>query len=655
MWANMVFVIVFVVFIAFLFIASFVSKNWVSDSSDYILAGREISTPINVFGVIAIGFAGTTITLVPGFTIQYGLLGGIGWGLIYSFCGLFLFGILYPKFIHRSGAQTLPEFLEMRFDSKTRAVVAITSVVGMCGVMANNIVSSVQSIGAYTGWNTAVITAIIFAVIIAFTYISGMWAISMTDFVQVLLGIVVIPLVMILVMQQNGSWSQVVAAWPAGNIVDHGLLGNMPVGAITYPSILNFVICFAAALVWGNNYYWMKVANCRSEKVARRSFMIAAVILFVVFMIPLAIVGAYFGVYHGDMLTLNGGTIEPTGAYGFIASTLIPIFGSLAVIGAVAASVSTSSTSSLGASAILTRDIYQRLINPKASQKKTLRVSKYAMILVGVVTFILCQFPGGPTYLFAFANCWLVPPAILLGLGAVWKKFNSRGAFVGALTGMVTMTVFTILDLTGVFSIGNYVYLATLGFVVTFVTAVIASLTGKPKYYGQEGWELVPTEKNREQVVLENNDLEILRLLRIGHHYMRDFSDYLGTDSKHTNESVERLDRGGYIQREGLFGAKMYTFKITDKGLAALNPVSGREKELLDEGLTGQYLNFLKAIKTSAEAVNDFIKKEGLKSMQLAAITAYLTEKGYTLEKGAFKRKMVLTEKGRAVLKKFSS
>lgn len=51
-----------------------ISKRWVKESSDFVLAGREISTPINVVGVIAIGFAGTTVTLAPGFTIQYGLL-----------------------------------------------------------------------------------------------------------------------------------------------------------------------------------------------------------------------------------------------------------------------------------------------------------------------------------------------------------------------------------------------------------------------------------------------------------------------------------------------------------------------------------------------------------------------------------------------------
>lgn len=113
---NVIFVVIFVIFCAFLLGAGLISKRWVKESSDFVLAGREISTPINVVGVIAIGFAGTTVTLAPGFTIQYGLLGGLGWGVIYSVCGLLIFGLLYSNFVRRSGAQTLPEFLEMRYD-----------------------------------------------------------------------------------------------------------------------------------------------------------------------------------------------------------------------------------------------------------------------------------------------------------------------------------------------------------------------------------------------------------------------------------------------------------------------------------------------------------------------------------------------------------
>lgn len=652
--ANGIFIIIFIIFCAFLIGAGFFSKRWVKESDDYVLAGREISTLINVVGVCAIGFAGTTVTLAPGFTIQYGLLGGLAWSLIYSICGLTLFGLLYSKFIRLSGAQTLPEFLEMRYDGKTRSVVAITSVIGMCGIMANNVVSSVDNIAAYTGWNRTLITAIIFLVIIVFTFISGLWATTITDLFQVAIGVVVVPTVFFLLAGRYGWFDAIAANWSQGSFLTDGFVGSMPGMKLTYPSVLNFIICFAAALVWGNNYYWMKIANCRSEKVARRSFVIASIVLVVVFMIPLCFVGGYVGAFHGDSLTYNGGSVAATGAYGLIATTFIPLFGALVVISAVAASISTASTSALGASAVANRDIYKRIINPNADAKKSLKMSKVIMLIIGVVTFILCQFPGGPTYLFAFANCWLVPPSILLALGVIWPKFNSRGACWGAVCGMVTMVVFTLLDLTGIFSIGQYVYLATLGFIVTLVAAVIASLTGKPKYYGEKGWERVPTQSNRKNIPLDSMEKQILELLRVGHIYMADITDTLGVDSNTSGKAIEALDQGGYLMREGMWGTKFYTFSITQKGRDALKPLPEKEEKMAREGLTPTYVQLLKILKDSPENQAEFSQQHKIKSMHMSAISSHLTRQGYIKEKGLFKRKLSLTEKGLAAVKKYS-
>ena len=107
---NVIFVVIFVIFCAFLLGAGLISKRWVKESSDFVLAGREISTPINVVGVIAIGFAGTTVTLAPGFTIQYGLLGGLGWGVIYSVCGLLISACCTPTLSAAAAPRPCPSF-----------------------------------------------------------------------------------------------------------------------------------------------------------------------------------------------------------------------------------------------------------------------------------------------------------------------------------------------------------------------------------------------------------------------------------------------------------------------------------------------------------------------------------------------------------------
>ena len=654
---NATFLILFVIFCAILVGCGIVSKRWVKDSSDYILAGREISTFINMIGVCAIGFAGTTIALAPGFAVQLGLFGSWTWGIIYGVCGLLLFAVLFANFIRRCGAQTLPEYLEMRYNGKVRSVVAITSVIGMAGILANNIVSCTNAIAGYTKWNTTLIMAVIFLVIIAFTFISGLWATTLTDFFQVCLGVIIVPMLLILLAQRYGWIDAINEVWPGGNVFAAGLTGASLGGAkLTYPSVLNFIICFAAALVWGNNYYWMKIANCRSEKVAKKSFILAAIILVVVFCIPLAIVGAYAGGFLGENFTAPFGTgkVAPTGAYGLIASTFPALLGSFIVIGAVAASISTASTSALGASAVANRDIYQRLINPKADSKTSLKASKWIMVLIGVLTWILCLFPGGPTYLFAFANCWLVPPAILLGLGAIWPKFNSRGAIWGAASGMIVMAVFTLLDIFKVFSVGKYVYLASLGFVVTLAVAIIASLTGKPKYYGEKGWERVPTASNRKDVKLDATDKQVLEMIRLGHCYMADITDALGVDSKTSGAAIENLDQGGYIVRAGMVGSKFYTFSITEKGEAALPALAGAEGEMAKEGLTPLYVELLQIVAQHPEKQAEFLQKNGIKSMRMSSICSHLTRQGYIIEGGLFKRKLRITEKGRAAVQKYA-
>ncbi|MDH6364756.1 SSS family solute:Na+ symporter [Enterococcus sp. PF1-24] len=656
--ANIIFLLMFVLFASVLVGAGLYSKRWVSDSSDFILAGREVSTIINIMGVSAIGFAGTTIALAPGFAVQLGLKGALGWGLIYSGFGIIVFGLLFSNFIRRCGAQTLPEYLEMRYGKTVRSVVAITSVIGMAGILANNIVSCANTITGYTGWNQTLVIGTLFFIIIAFTFISGLWAATITDFIQVSIGLVAIPVLLTMLFQRFGGLDVIASKWPGGDFINTGIGGaQIPNTALTYPSILNFIICFAAALVWGNNYYWMKIASCRSEKVAKKSFVIAGILLIVVFMIPLALVGLFAGAHFTNqfMIAGTGGTLIHTAAYGVIVKIFPPLLGSFFVIAAVAASISTASTSAIGASAVATRDIYQRLINPNATSEKTLKASKVIMILIGLLTWGMCQFPGGPTYLFAFANCWLVPPAILLGLGVIWPKFNETGALCGALAGMITMVSFTILgDILNIFNINQYVYLASLGFAVTLIVAVLANLFGKSRYYSQTAWERVPTTSNREEVELEELDLKLLEMINLDHKYMADLTDASGLDSNLTGFAIERLDRGGYILREGMTGSKFYTFMITEKGKEILPKLSERQAMLANKHLNELYFDLLMLVDRAPDKQAEFVKQNEIKSMYMAAISSHLTRQGYIIEKGLFKRRLEVTAKGKEVLEEFS-
>ena len=652
---QIIFGIFFIVFAAIMVGAGVFSKKWVSDTSDYILAGREVSLLINIMGVAAIGFAGTTVSLAPGYSILYGIKGSLIWGIIYSALGLIFYGLVFSKFIRINGAQTLPEYLEMRYDGKVRNVVATGTIIGLCGILANNIMSVVGIVSGFVGWPQGVVLAIIFAIILAFTYISGLWAATITDFFQVSIGIIAVPLFLTMAVKKYGGIEFLQSNWGGANVFTEGITGgSMGIMSLKYPSALTFILLFGAALVWGNNYYWMKIASCRNEKIAKRSFAIAGVLLITVFMIPLAFIGAYAGAVMPGSFTLGGGEMLPTAAYGVFASLFPPFISSFFIIGSVAASISTASTAAIGASSTATRDIYQRMINPKADAKTTLRASKIIMLLVGILTWALCYFPGGPTYLFAFANAWLVPPAVLLCFGAIWPKFNSNGALWGVLAGMVSMAVLTLTELLGIFSVGKWTHLAIIGFAVTVIVGMITNGSKSSKYYAQSDWKIKVNEGKREKVTLDKSDIQVLELIRNGHIYMADITDALGVDSKTSNASIEKLDRGGYIERAGLIGSKFYEFYITEKANSVLSPLSGQELSMNRDGLNASYVGLLKVANEAPQSVNKYVKDQKWKSLKISSVTSHLTRQGYIIEKGLFKRKIVVTQKGREAIKKYA-
>ncbi len=652
---QVIFSIFFVIFAAIMIGAGVISKKWVSDTSDYILAGREVSLLINIMGVAAIGFAGTTVSLAPGYSILYGIKGSLLWGCIYSALGLIFYGLVFSDFVRKCGAQTLPEYLEMRYSGKVRNVVACGTIVGLCGILANNIVSCAGIVSGYVGWPQWAVIAITFGIILIFTYISGLWAATITDFFQVTVGIIAVPTFLILTMEKYGGFEFLQSKWGGASVFTEGIAGgSMEILSFQYPSALTFCLLFGAALVWGNNYYWMKIASCRSEKIAKKSFTLAGILLIAVFMIPLAIIGAYAGAAMPEVFTVGGGKIAPTAAYGVLAGIFPPIISSFFIIGSVAASISTASTSALGATSTATRDIYQRMINPKADAKTTLKVSKIIMLLIGLLTWALCYFPGGPTYLFAFANAWLVPPAVLLCLGAIWPKFNSNGAFWGVLAGMITMAVLTLTELMGIFTIGKWTHLALVGFGVTIVVGVIASYMKPSKYYGQPGWNRKVSEGQREKVSLNQMDKAVLSLIRDGHKYMADITDALGVDSKTSNESIEKLDRGGYIERGSVIGSRFYEFNITNRAKETLPTLNQREAELNNVGLNDAYLGLLKVASKTPEKIAQYIKDQQWRSLKVSSITSHLTRQGYIIEKGLFKRKIMITQKGKDAVNRYA-
>jgi SSS family solute:Na+ symporter len=171
---------------------------------------------------------------------------------------------------------------------------------------------------------------------------------------------------------------------------------------------------------------------------------------------------------------------KPTAAWTVMARFLPDGVAGLIFVSALAASVSTSSTAILGAVSTASRDVYQRVFNPKASLRELLIVSRILTLVFGIAVLALCFYPGGPVFLFAFGFAFMVPPGLILFIAMAWRKLTPTAGFVSMLVGMISIIVWQLSP--SLMKLGHQVWI---GVVLTPVTAILLSYVTERKYYNE--------------------------------------------------------------------------------------------------------------------------------------------------------------------------
>ena len=128
----------------------------------------------------------------------------------------------------------------------------------------------------------------------------------------------------------------------------------------------------------------------------------------------------------------------------FMATDLLPAWlAGIAISGAIAAMMSTADSQLLVTTSAISEDIYHQMIRKDAPQKRLVRLSRLAAVVVGVVAFILAITAEALVYdlvLYAWAGLGAsFGPGLLLTLW--WKKTTKQGVWAGMIVGMITILV----------------------------------------------------------------------------------------------------------------------------------------------------------------------------------------------------------------------
>lgn len=614
------------------------AKRWVSTDADYLLAGRQVSLIPGIAGICGIAFAGSVTSIIPGLTIQYGFFGWI-WGVSLPLViGYWIYGLLACPYIRRSGAYTLPEWLEMRFDARTRLVVSIATLLGVTGLVAMNIIAMALIMIGFLDAPLWLMVTLILGGHLIFLLLGGLWALTLTDVVQVILGFLLLPALVGYCVWTFGGWEMIQTQFVSSAPLTQGTAGTFPWLRLSYPSIITVSLVGGMFIQWGGNYYWLRAAAARTEFVARWQYLIGGAVVVLIVHGALGILGLYAGSMYRDAL-LDGA--NPMSAYGMLMRDLPSSVALFGLVAALAATISTTSNAHLGITSTMVRDLYQRFLYPEATSAQVLRISRILTVVTGGAIWLLSFYPGGPYFLLAISCAMLGPAALIFLLGHRWSRMTAAGAFWGALLGMIVMLVYEGLQLTGVTAWSTHTVI--IGTAVTLPLIVLISL-------------VAPQQANRQDsqsaVRHINEDHEpILDLLHQGYTQMVELTDLLEMDAAHGNRLVEELVRAGLVQRQAVSGPDFFTLGLTPQG----------EQRLGNSGETGEStpppssvyaigLQVLRQMEASPQTLRTLGAAIDAQASTLGVVVSRLERLGQVHSYGIWERRLSLSDKGREAL-----
>lgn len=321
---------------------------------------------------------------------------------------------------------TFPELICGRYDVKSGVMCSITTILAMIGYTAAQFVSGAAILNVLTGWSLGMCYVIAAAVITFYVATGGLLAVTYTDMAQMVLLIVGVVLLGVpFAASHLGADGASLHDLPAG---------FFDLGAWGWPTILAFGLSTVLSFFTSMDSYTRCIA-ARDAAAAKRGTIYAAVAV-------LFIAGA------STYLGMAGRLLLPDldNSNNVIAAMVVQIFPhglkGLVLVGVLSAIMSTADISVLTGSASLTKDIYQRYVNPNASDAALLRTGLVCSLFIGVAGALFGWYNQN------IMNILMITFTINsagLFLPTVCAFFWKRSCAVGAFASMVSATVITIL------------------------------------------------------------------------------------------------------------------------------------------------------------------------------------------------------------------
>ena len=449
---------------------------------DYFVAGRRLSGWLAGASMAATTFSIDTPLYVAGIVGTRGLAANWEWwgfGLAHV-----AMAVVFAPLWRRSGVLTDAAFTELRYGGAAAAwlrgikafllalpvncigigyaFLAMRKVVGALGIVSD------QPIPAAGGLSdTLLLLIIVAALVLAYTVAGGLWAVVITDFIQLILALLGAAAV---------AWAAVHAAGGMGPLLEQ-------LDALGRPELLSIVpwrwddsgfnwiggagisvstfLAYLTVQWWsfrrsdGGGEFIQRMLATRNEQEARLAGWVFLVVNYLVRSWLWVLVALAAVVLLPDQADWE--LSYPALAVQF----LPPVVLGLVVVSLVAAFMSTVSTSVNWGASYLTHDLYQRFLRPDASQRELLLVGQLMsviLLVLGVITALISDSIGT---VFRLVIAIGTGPGVVLVLRWFWWRINAAAELAAMLCGFVVGLVTSVVPLLQIADYGQRLMVTT--------------------------------------------------------------------------------------------------------------------------------------------------------------------------------------------------
>lgn len=405
----------------------------VHDTRDFVVAGRRMPMLVAASALFATWFGSETILGASSEFLDGGVLAIIEDPLGAALC-LMLTGAFFARKLYRLNLLTFNDYYRQRFGPRVELVSALFMVPSYFGWIAAQLVAMAIILQALAGVPMLAGILACTLVVLIYTYTGGMWAVSVTDFVQT---------IMILAGLLALAWT----LW--GRAEFDAVLAELPPDFFRFtpePTALDWAHYVAAWITIGlgsipQQDIFQRVMSARTENGAVQSSWTGGFLYLSIGLLPLLIV--LFGRHlYPELLQGDGQSFLPELVlqHGGVGLQIL-FFGAL-----LSAILSTTSGAMLAPATVLGENI----IRPRMkhlNDRDVLRIIRLSLVLVAVLSAVMATWNSNIHELVSSSSAFsLVSLFVPLTAGFYWKRANAQGAMASMLAGMVVWLLCEALD-----------------------------------------------------------------------------------------------------------------------------------------------------------------------------------------------------------------